>query len=117
MAGILGERESEMNKTQREIYQVLANEVGFILCGFCKYAVSIGTCCNGDIDCKHPLIDKTNFENEVNRAMNLGDCWGFRPRYPISFIANIVGIILANDWESAIWWQDEQGVWKVAGLK
>ncbi len=107
-----------MKKTQREIYQVLANEVDFCLCSFCKYAESLSYCRDdGDIECKHPLIDKSSaFEHEVDRAGNLGDCWGFRPAHPIPFCADIVGITLANGWSGGVsWWQDKKGIWKVAG--
>ncbi len=106
-----------MRKEQREIYQVLANEVDFPLCSFCKYAEGYGSCCDGDLECRHPLLEKSfAFEEESERAMNLGDCWGFRPSHPIPFCADIIGILLIKGWTSASWWQDKEGVWKVAGF-
>ena len=103
-----------MRKSQREIYQILANEVAFSLCSFCKYAKCYVSYCDGgnDIECKHPLW-KVN-EGESEEASQLGDCWGFRPSHPISFIADIIGIILAKGWAFASWWEDK-GIWKVAG--
>ena len=107
-----------MQKAQREIYQVLANEVDFTLCSFCKYAQGYGYCCECDIECKHPLIDKSlAFEEESDRAMEMGDCWGFRPVHPVSLCADIVGIMLSKEWTSVSWWQNKEGVWEVAGMR
>lgn len=108
-----------MEREKREVYQVLANEADFAVCTFCKYVESSGSCCDGDIGCKHPLLDKSfAFEEESERAMNLGDCWGFRPRHPVSFVADIVGIILAQGWTGGVsWWQNKKGDWRITGIK
>lgn len=108
-----------MKKNQREIYQVLANEVDFTLCSFCKYAECYkNSCCgDGDLECHHSLNGKSwGFDHEVDNAMTMGDCWGFRPEHPVSFCADIVGIVLSKGWTSASWWQDKKSVWKVAGV-
>ena len=104
-----------MRKTQREIYQVLANEVRFTLCGFCKFAYGEGSCGDGENECHHLLSGKSGFEEQVESAVELGDCWGFRPSSPVSFCADIVGIVLAKGWSSVLWWQDKEGIWRVAG--
>lgn len=108
-----------MKKVEREIYQILANEVDFNLCAFCKYAEFSGSCCEADIDCAHPLVDKSwGFEKQVERANELGDCWGFRPRHKIDFIADIIGQTLAHGWDGGVsWWQDENGNWRITGSK
>ena len=107
-----------MKKNQREVYQVLANEADFTMCGFCKFAESSGDCCDGDIDCKHPLNGKSwGFDHEVDCANTMGDCWGFRPAHDVSFCADIIGIILSQGWTGgASWWQDKEGNWKIAGI-
>ena len=101
-----------MKKAEREVYYVLANEVGYMLCAFCKCAKSCG--CECEPECHHSLLKQPYFEDIVNNAMTLGDCWGFRPKYPVFFAADIIGLILANGWRGASWWQ-ENGVWKIAG--
>lgn len=109
-----------MKKNQRQIYQVLANEVDFCLCSFCRYSDSSGIdcCCDGELECLHPLSNQAVFEEEIDEAMNMGDCWGFRPSHPVAFVADVVGIILAKGWSGgASWWQDKEGEWKVAGLE
>lgn len=102
-----------MKKEQREIYQILANEVSFDLCGFCKYAERTGSCC--ETDCAHPLVSKGSFDSEIESAVNLGDCWGFRPDYPVEFVADVVGAVLSHGWDEAYWWQNKKGIWKIAG--
>lgn len=104
-----------MKKEQREIYQILANEIDFILCSFCKFAKSSGYCCDGDLECTHPLKDHVTFEYEMDSAAEMGDCWGFRPTHDVSFMADLVGFALENKWGYMTWWQDEQGIWRVAG--
>ncbi len=104
-----------MKQAQREIYQVLANEANFNLCSFCKYSVMIGCCCDGGIECHHPLYDQSRFEKQVDNAMELGDCWGFRPEHPLEFCTDIVGIVLSKGWSTATWWQSKTGQWKITG--
>lgn len=107
-----------MKRAQREIYQILANEIAFPLCNFCKFDKSTGSICDGggDMECSHPLGDRSwAFNKQIESAEELGDCWGFRPAYPIPFIADIVGAVLANGWQEASWWQNKKGIWKIAG--
>ncbi len=108
-----------MKKAQREVYRVLANEADFSLCSFCKFAQFFGSsCCDGEIECHHPLLEKSfEFEREQERAMEMGDCWGFRPSHPVDFCADIVGILLSKGWTSASWWQNKEGIWQVAGMR
>jgi hypothetical protein len=45
-----------MNKAQREIYIVLANEVDTLLCSFCKFWKCCGSICDEvDGECTHKL--------------------------------------------------------------
>ena len=107
-----------MKKAQREIYQILANEVDYSICTFCKYEESYGSCCDYDVDleCHHPLFEKSwAFEEQVENAANLGDCWGFRPRHPVSFVADVIGTVLEKGWSSASCWQNKDSVWEIAG--
>ena len=110
-----------MKEAQREIYLVLANEIGWSLCNFCKYVQVNGSCGDSEIECEHPLFDKSDgFENMAINAMDGyggGDCWAFRSSHPVSFLTDIVGAIIANGWDYATWWRDETGVWKVSGRK
>ena len=104
-----------MKKQAREVYIELTAEVDFSICAFCKYAECYGSYCDGggELECHHPIgyrlpaYDEDLTPNE--------DCWGFRPSHPVSLIADIIGIILENKWTSASWWQNKNGVWKVAG--
>ena len=109
-----------MKKYQREIYHLLANETDWALCAFCKYAQTDGysPCDCGEPYCTHPLLDKSfEFEKQEEQAVNLDDCWGFRPRHKIDFCADIVGVVLSNGWDGATWWQNKKGQWKIQGNK
>lgn len=111
-----------MKRVQREVYQIVANEADFSLCSFCKFAEFSGdSCCDGggDIECHHPLCEKSwDFDSQVDKAMDLGDCWGFRPRHDISFIADIIGITLAKGWDGVVsWWQDKEENWHITGTR
>ena len=109
-----------MKKTQREIYQTLANEIAFAMCAFCKFLKTDGgfsPCDCNEPYCTHPLLEKSlAFERQEEQAANLGDCWGFRPSHDISFCADVVGCILSNKWDEAVWWQNKKGQWKIAGI-
>lgn len=109
-----------MKKAERLIYHVLAGEVNYLICAFCKYYKCEGgysPCDCGEGYCTHPLLNKSlNFELEQERAMELGDCWGFRPEHDISFCADIVGIILVNGWKESVWWQNKKGEWRIANI-
>lgn len=95
-----------MKKAQREIYIILADEVCFCLCSFCKFAKAIGC---GETECGHPLNNRVGFDD---RGWGYGiepgdDCWGFRPSHDVSTVADIVGIILVNGWQIAGWVKEE----------
>lgn len=110
-----------MRKAQREIYQVLANERDLAICCFCQFSrceSGISPCDCGEPYCTHPLLDKSfSFEQQEENAANLGDCWGFRPTHDVSFCADVIGIIMAKNWDSAVWWEGKQGKWHIAGIK
>ena len=101
-----------MNKSQREVYLELASEMDSVICCFCKYwvcEVGYSPCDCGEPECKHQLADRLEeqwgymYGNEPNQ-----DCWGFRPCHDVSFCADIVGLTLANHWQSAVWWQNKK---------
>ena len=101
-----------MNKEQREIFRVLAEEVDFDLCAFCKFSecISGGSPCDcGEPYCIHPLGDTLG---EYEHGM---DCWGFKKAHPVAFCADIVGEILQKGWHTATWWQDRKGQWRITG--
>jgi len=101
-----------MNKAQREIYRVLTNEVDWSLCAFCKYAEFQG--CECGVACDHPLGDRLP---ACDFALDSGeDCWGFRPAYSVTFMADIVGIMLEKGWQSAMWWENKEGKLLIAGM-
>lgn len=99
-----------MKKTEREIYIILANEVDYSLCSFCKFSEVIYC---GTVGCKHPLSDR--LPEEVYEPGT--DCWGFRPEYDIPTAADLVGIILANGWKIASWRTDDAGRLLISGAK
>jgi len=109
-----------MHKVQREVYLELASEMDSILCCFCKYSKSEcgGSPCDcGESYCVHPLSDRLE-EQYGGYGIDLNDdCWGFRPCHPVEFCADITGFCLSNNWESATWWQNKKGQWKVAEVK
>jgi hypothetical protein len=99
-----------MNKTgklKREIYIILADEVSWELCSFCKYNRCEGSPCEGFGEgcCTHPLDHR--FSEYVEPG---DDCWGFRPEYSVSICADIVGAVLANKWAEAAWWTEDKKI-------
>ncbi len=110
-----------MKKIQREIYIILAGEVDFCLCAFCKYSkVESGysPCDCGEPYCVHPLRDslQEQWGSYVYGIEPGGDCWGFRPSHPVAFCADIVGIILEKGWQDVVWWQNKKDTWKIASM-
>lgn len=102
-----------MKKEKREIYLALVNAVNYTLCTFCKY--STGGC--DFCECAHPLSDiSPDFEIQQDSAGEMGDCWGFRPLWSVSFTADVVGILLEHHWKVFSLWE-EDGQWKIAGSK
>ena len=106
-----------MKKAQRGIYMELASEMDSTICCFCKYSQCIGSdspCDCGEPSCEHPLKDRLEDSFKGYGIEPRQDCWGFRPVHPVDFCADITGICLANGWESATWWQNKKGIWRVA---
>lgn len=89
-----------MKATQREPYVALAhapNEYSG-LCNFCVYQVgSGGSPCyedGGDSECIHPLDAIKYGPAEYGDPY---DCWGFRPQYSLQMTADLVGILLRQE--------------------
>ena len=106
-----------MKKIDREIYITLAAEIDWNLCGFCRYARWEGSPCCEDVsmECEHPIEaidDIARWMDSPNQ-----DCWGFKPRVNVRDLADIVGLILANDWDrERVSWRKEEGQIKVSGM-
>lgn len=94
-----------MNREQRVIYLELTNEIGWSICAFCKFAESLGGCGDG-MSCEHPLGERGRLPAYDEDLSPGDDCWGFRPSNSVSFIADIVGIMLEHGWTEATWWTD-----------
>jgi hypothetical protein len=107
-----------MKKKDREIYITLAGEIDWDLCGFCRYSRCDGSaCCESSYcECEHPLEVIT--DNAESGCICPGDdCWGFKPAVNVRDCADIVGLILANDWDpERVSWRKEDGQIKVSGL-
>ena len=105
-----------MKKDKRDIFLTLASEVNWDLCGFCKYWECAGSICDGgDGECTHKLIDRFGHISDNYFGLEPDqDCWGFRPKFDVSFCADILGAVLANGWDECVWWEDD-GIWKIAG--
>lgn len=107
-----------MKKAEREVYRILTKEVGACLCTFCKYSRFSGMCDDAEIECQHPLVDKTIYTPFEETTWPGEDCWGFRPNHPVSEIADVVGIILAEGFVQ--WYYDysnSKGILTVYGRK
>ena len=90
-----------MKKADREIYLALTDEINWGLCGFCRYAQTEGSvCCDGYFECVHPLeviADQSHYE--ALGAFPGNDCWGFKPKLNVRDTADVVGIILAENFD------------------
>lgn len=80
-----------MKRESRAVYLELGNEIDAELCSFCKYHDS-KRCCSGT--CSIPL-PVPKWATDMYPG---DDCWGFRPVMPVSDMADIVGLVLANGW-------------------
>ena len=108
-----------MNKEQREVYRLLAGEVNYAICSFCRYGSFNGSPCSegGEYECDHPLSDRYNFPFQ-QCLEPLSDCWGFRPdrRFTVADCADIVGVIIANKFDGNTQWSHrEDGKIEVIG--
>lgn len=110
-----------MKKIDRTIYNVLANQVVFCLCAFCKFSKcesdGYSPCDCGEPYCIHPLGAIFGHSYSSYGIEPGDDCWGFRPAHLVEFCADIVGILLQKGWQSAVWWQNKKGVWKITGVE
>ena len=103
-----------MKKQAREIYIDLSNEIVWSLCAFCRYSECSGSICDCvEIECHHPLEQVPGHDEEPEPG---ADCWGFRPGYSVSFVADIVGICLQHGWAAATWRKREDGEYEIAGM-
>ena len=102
-----------MKGERREAYRVLAAEVGWTLCGFCRYARWNGSGCDGGwCECEHP-IEKIA---EQDMVCPDDDCWGFRARVNVSDMADIVGLMLSQfDPGATTWHKEKDGTIHVRG--
>ena len=107
-----------MKKAQREIYLILSNEVGLQICGFCKYSCYTGSPCeDGYCECEHPLHDRVGFSWNDEEPEPGQDCWGFRSMHTVEDAADIVGIVLANEFGEWFFRKFADGTIKVYGRK
>lgn len=91
-----------MNKASREVYRVLATEVNGTLCTFCRYSTFVGPCEESYPECEHPI--EAVIVNNNEEVLTPGDdCWGFRPAINVSDTADVVGLVLANNWGRWAW--------------
>ena len=107
----------DMKKQEREIYIILAAEIDWPLCGFCRYNKCEGSACeDGWSECVHPFGTISD-QMDMDSLSPKEDCWGFSPYVGVRDSADIVGIVLSNGWDSerVMWWK-EDGQIKVAGI-
>ena len=100
-------------RAERLLVVELSGLVGATLCTFCRYADFGWSPCDCDIECTHPLAWRLGTDYGWFGLEPGDDCWGWRPHLPVEDIADIVGIVLANDWT---WWYyltDDQGQLRV----
>lgn len=102
-----------MKKEQREVYRVVVAEIDADICIFCRFAESLG-CCDG-MECRHPLEVVCEMQESVCCIGK--DCWAFRPKMPISDIADIVGIVLSEKYMDWAWVRRRNGGLRVVGEK
>ena len=103
----------------RNVYRVLTDEVGYLICAFCKYGSFTGSpCSEGEYECENPLqvIKEIVSENVICGGPG-SDCWGFRTSYDVTLAADIVGVILANEFCSTSWHKRSDGIIEVVGVK
>jgi len=101
-----------MKKEARQIFNILASEVSWSMCSFCKYSEACG--CEGMV-CIHPLGDRMGHPNFFGGLYPGDDCWTFRPNYDVGTIADIVGIVLSNGWRMVAWTKNRKGQLEVVG--
>jgi len=96
-----------MKKSEREIFMVLAAEVDAGLGAFCKHADYAGSdCCETYFVCEHPLREKLPISEDCECCFPNTDCWGFQPSVKVVDVADIVGIILSEQFLDWSWRYD-----------
>jgi hypothetical protein len=106
-----------VKKVDREIYIILSAEIDWNLCGFCRYCRCDGSvCCEASYcECEHPLEVITD-DAESGCICPGDDCWGFKPYVNVRDMADIVGLVLANNWDTeTVSWHKDDGKILVAG--
>lgn len=90
-----------MKKQDRELYIELTREIGGNLCVFCKHAEWESSGCDeGYAVCVHP-IESLSTQNVREEDLTPGDdCYGFTPNMPVFLIADIVGAIISQGWDT-----------------
>lgn len=93
-----------MKKAEREVYINLTQELDSPLCTFCKYYEGgYSPCDNGS--CEHPLAYYVSFPHFEESVEPGDDCWAFRPDRKIDYIAEIVSVVLSQDF---VEWMSEE---------
>lgn len=104
-----------MKKEQRQAYIELMSDIDTSICSVCRFHDwhCESLCSEGFGDgCVHPL---EAVREELYQGMDPGaDCWGFRPILKPEYIFDIIGIILANGWQT---WMINPEKLEVAGVK
>lgn len=112
-----------MKKREREIYLTLSALIDWPICPFCRYCESDGSspCSDeGYNTCICPIEAVSRKYEENDMPFVNDDCWGFSPSIRVSDLADLVGIVLANGWdtEKVMWWKTKKdGIPHVAGMK
>ena len=94
-----------MNKQQRSVYVTLAKEIDTCLCTWCKF--NSGGC--EEQECDHPLSERLEsaYHREYYGIEPGADCWGFRPWASVPLAADITGIVLAQGFESWVYFRED----------
>ena len=106
-------------RENREVYRVLAGVVDYAICAFCRYGSYSGSPCSyGETECEHPLHDKYGHPACDGYPEPYNDCWAFRhdKRFDVALAADIVGLILVNNFKSTTWLFHENGHVEVVGV-
>ena len=108
-----------MKKKRREVFMELASEIDWNLCGFCRYSRSDGYVCDEDSfsECEHPIEAIGELSQDICNPYD--DCWGFSPFVSLSMVADIVGVMLSENFDpqKTQWSKDEKGVVHIEGFK
>ena len=95
-----------MKGLKREVFKNLSEEIGGILCCFCKYAEWEGGCGESYAVCVHPLSGRYGCFKEKDLEPG-DDCWGYRPLVKLDKVVAIVAHILVNKITQWSWYEDK----------